>query len=295
MATAASTTVEIGPAQEVEEVDRTMQVHAIHAGDLVSNEPFARSGMKWSANLRRRKPFQHPALSYVLEHPEGMIVIDTGVTQRLRASRLQFRLMSAPPLPKVEAHREVGPQMRDIGLPPEDVRRVVLTHLDADHTSGIVHFPDAEFLVHRPEHEYMTSSPIGRIRSRSRSWPSWFEPTLYDLDPEPYGPFPESKSLTERGDVRAVPLPGHSPAQVGVIVETGAEPLFFVGDHVLRQDWFVEDWAAGNLRGLAMFPKLAPKTTRRIARLLGERPSVFLPAHDSDAPRRLAAREPLAF
>jgi N-acyl homoserine lactone hydrolase len=123
------------------------------------------------------------------------------------------------------------------------------------------------------------------------------DPTLYDLDPEPYGPFPRSKRLTEAGDVRLVPIPGHSIGQVGVVVETDREALFFSGDHVLRQDWFVEDYRAGNLRGIATFPhiRLAPETSRRIRRFAEDTPTVLMPAHDPEALARLAARETLRF
>jgi N-acyl homoserine lactone hydrolase len=129
---------------------------------------------------------------------------------------------------------EVDAQMRAQNLAAEDIRRVVLTHLDWDHTGGLGHFPNAEALVHRPEYE--CASPFGRLRYQPELWPPGFEPTVYDLEPEPFGPFTESKPLTESGDVRLVPVPGHSIGQVGVIVRTDGPPLFFAADHMLRQD-----------------------------------------------------------
>lgn len=62
---------------------------------------------------------------------------------------------------------------------------------------------------------------------------------------------------------------------------------------MLRQDWFVEDCADGNLRGLAWFPELATETSRRIQRFAAETPTVLLPSHDADAPARLASMENL--
>jgi glyoxylase-like metal-dependent hydrolase (beta-lactamase superfamily II) len=176
-----------------------------------------------------------------------------------------------------------------------DVRKVVITHLDWDHTGGLEYFPNAEILVHRPEYQF-ASKLLGRLRYQPKLWPSGFDPTLYDLDSEPYVPFPESKALTASGDVRLVPIPGHSIAQIGVIVQTESAPVLFAADHVLRQDWFVNDYAAGRLFGLGalFFPKLAAETSRRIHAFLEETPTVFLPSHDAEAPARLAAMEPLA-
>jgi len=127
-------------------------------------------------------------------------------------------------------------------LRPEDVRWVIPTHLDPDHAGGMGNFPDAKVLIHRPEYAFAATS-IGKARFQARMlWPSGFNPTLYDLDPDAYGPFPRSKQLSDSGDVRVIPLPGHSVGQVGVVVEADGHALLFGGDHVLRQDWFVEDY-----------------------------------------------------
>jgi N-acyl homoserine lactone hydrolase len=268
-----------------------LQVHVIQTGRNVGNETVMRE-MTWGSQFRRRKPYDFPVFSYIVEHPEGLIAIDTGLTSRVRVPRVQ-RMMGIPS-PMIEPGEEIDSQMRAKGLRTEDVRRVVLTHLDWDHAGGLEHFPNAEILVHRPEDEY-ASKMMGKLRYQPRLWPTWFAPTLYDLDPEPYGPFPGSKTLTESGDVRLVPIPGHSIGQVGVIVETDGDPLFFAGDHVLRQDWFVEDYAAGRLLGLGFFPKPAIETSRRIHRFIEERPTVFLPSHDAEAPGRLATMETLKF
>jgi N-acyl homoserine lactone hydrolase len=267
-----------------------MRVHVIKTGRLVGNETGLR-GEGWSALFRRRKRYEFPVHCFIVEHPEGHIAIDTGLTTRVRVPASQ-RLIAPSPL--IEAGEEVGPQMRAAGLDPEGVQQVVLTHLDWDHAGGLDDFPNAEVLVHRPEHEFAQTFR-GRWRYQPKLWPSSFEPSLYDLDPEPYGPFPASKRLTQSGDVRLVPIPGHSIGQVGAIVQTDDAALFFAADHALRQDWFLEDYRAGRLRmlGALFFPKLAAETSRRIHRFIEDVPTVFIPSHDAAAPARLAAMEPL--
>lgn len=268
-----------------------VRVHVIQTGSLVGNRTVLR-GQRWSSLLRRRDPYRFPVFSFIVEHPEGPIAIDTGLTTRVQVSRLQ-RAISVPS-PVIHPGEEIDAQMRAQGLAIEDVRRVVLTHLDWDHAGGVGHFPNAEILVHRPEREF-ASKLRGRFRYQPRLWPSGFDPTIYDLDPEPCGPFPQSKAVTDDGSVRLVPIPGHSIGQVGVIVQTDGPALFLAADHVLRQDWFVEDYAAGRLMGLGglFFPELAAETSRRVHAFLEQASSVLLPSHDADAPARLAAMEPL--
>jgi len=267
-----------------------MRVHVVQTGSLVGNKTFMR-GESWSTLLRRRENYEFPVYSYLVEQPDGLIAIDTGLSARVRVSRAQQRFV---PRPVIAPEDEIGPQMRAQGLNPEDVQRVIVTHLDWDHVGGLAHFPNAEILVHRPEYEF-ASTFMGKLRYEPKLWPSHFDPTLYDLDPHPHGPFPASKALTGSGDIRLVPIPGHSIAQVGVLIPTDDVVLFFGADHVLRQDWFVEDYAEGRLVGLGLLgnPELAVETSRRIQRFAAEVPTVLLPAHDAGAPARLAAREPL--
>jgi N-acyl homoserine lactone hydrolase len=266
-----------------------VRVHVFQTGRLIGNRTFLR-GRGWSSVLRRREPFEFPVYCYVVEHPEGLVAIDTGLAAAVQVPRTQRRFV-----PRPVAGDELGAQMRAKGLSPEDVATVVVTHLDWDHAGGLATFTNATVLVHRPEHAFAATA-MGRMRYQPRLWPAEFGPTLYDLDATPYGPFPESKAVTSSGDIRVVPIPGHSIAQVGVIVEAGREVLLFAADHMLRQDWFVEDYRAGHLLGLGIFfPEHARETSRRIHRLAQDTPTVLLPAHDADAPARLAAMQPLAY
>jgi N-acyl homoserine lactone hydrolase len=265
-----------------------MRVHVVQTGSLTANKTFMR-GEGWPSLLRRPVYYEFPAFSYILEHPEGHIAIDAGLTARVKVPRPLWRLV---PHPRIRPEEEIGPRMRAMGLRIEDVRRVVVTHLDWDHVGGIGHFPNAEVLVHRPEHEF-AGTLRGKLRYLPRLWPSGFEPTLYDLDSDPVGPFPKSKVITERGDVRVVPIPGHSIGQIGVIVQADGTPMFFAADHVLRQDWFLDDYKAGRLLGLgAFFPDPARETSRRVHEFLEQQPTVFLPSHDAETPARLASMEP---
>lgn len=60
------------------------------------------------------------------------------------------------------------------------------------------------------------------------------------------------------------------------------------------QDSFLEDWAADQpygVFGALFYPERAVETTHRLQQFVQDVPTVLLPAHNADAPRRLAPRE----
>ena len=265
-----------------------MRVHVIRTGTVTQNTTFWR-GESWSTIFRKAKAYEIPVQCYVVEHPDGHVAIDTGLSSNVPAPKGLLRRFV--PIPHAQPGDEVGPQMRAVGLDPNEVRFVILTHLDWDHAGGVGHFPNAKILVHRPELTFASTSS-GKMRYQTKRWPSGFSPIPFDLDPDPYVSFPESKKVTDAGDVVVVPTRGHSAGHVSVVVRTGDAALFFAGDHLTRQDWFREDYAKGRLVQLGQFfPNDARETSRRIHRFAEAVPTILLPSHDGDAAERLATRE----
>ena len=233
-----------------------------------------------------------PVHVWVIEHPEGVIVVDAGETARVSEPgwfprwhpyfRLAVKL-------DVKPDDEVGPQLRGLGIDPGEVSKVVLTHLHTDHSGGLEHFKGVEILCSRTEHELATGF-VGKLRGFvPHRWPDWFEPTLVDFPAEPFGPFTHTLPITEAGDVRIVATPGHTPGHVSVVVDEGDQLLFLAGDTSYTAELLME----GVLDGIAPDAKTARATNERIRELALQRPTVYLASHDPGAAARLEARRPV--
>ena len=272
-----------------------MKIHAIQTGTVAVTRSW-REG-RGTGNVRlantlldRQWTEPLPIFAFAIEHPEGVIVVDTGETARAGEPgyfpRWQpfFRFAVRE---KVEPEQEIGPQLEHLGIRPSDVRTVVMTHMHTDHAGGIHHFPGTEILVTRAEIAY-GAGLRGRLRGYpSNRWPSPFDPTPLDLDPTPFGPFPASRRLTRAGDVTVVPLPGHTPGQVGVLVEDEDHTVFLAGDSSYTQELMLH----GIADGVGADPAAERQTHQRIQAYAAVHPTVYLVAHDPDVPARLATRE----
>jgi N-acyl homoserine lactone hydrolase len=229
-----------------------------------------------------------PTYAWVLDHPEGVIVIDTGQgTHLLEAASSLHPYMRWEVAFRIERDEEIGPQLRTLGIGPGDVKRVVLTHLHADHDGGLAHFPQTEILVSRGELR-TASGWMGRVRGYlPNRWPSWFDPVPLDLTTDAFGPFPASRRLTELGDVVAVGTPGHTTDHLSVVVEHEGVTYFLAGDASYNERLML----TGRIDGVSGDDDVAGATLGAIRRFAREQPTVYLPTHDPESAVRLAERQ----
>jgi glyoxylase-like metal-dependent hydrolase (beta-lactamase superfamily II) len=275
-----------------------MKIHAIQTGTVALTTSWREGvghGKRRLLNtlLDREWTEPLPIYAFAIEHPEGVIVVDTGETARVAepgyfprwSPFFRFAVRES-----VEPEQEIGPQLERLGIRPSDVRWVVMTHLHTDHAGGLHHFPGNEILVSRTEMEY-AAGLRGRLRGYvNKPWPGWFEPTKVDLTPAPFGPFPASLRLTQAGDVTLVPVPGHTPGQLGVFVEEGDHTVFIAGDSSYTEDAMLR----GAADGVGPDEEAEHLTHERIRAHAALTPTVYLPAHDPETAARLAERRTVA-
>lgn len=230
-----------------------------------------------------------PIYAWVIEHPEGMIVVDTGEAAAVmepdyfetdyeyRFAQKYGRMFKF----NVMREQEIGLQLKALGINPRtDVRWVVLTHMHCDHVDGLRYFPNAGIFISQAE--------FARTSRAFCRWPIWFRPSmLVNFNEEPYGAFTHSHALTRAGDVLLVPTPGHTFGHQSVIVRDGDADILLAGDAAFSE----AQVQTGEVAGIVADVKLARHTLHTLRQHAALRPTVILPTHDANAAERLRTRQ----
>jgi glyoxylase-like metal-dependent hydrolase (beta-lactamase superfamily II) len=165
----------------------------------------------------------------------GLVLVDTGIgTEDVRDTRRLGALFGpAMAIDATKVHMPALPQIEGLGFRREDVRHIVLTHVDFDHAGGLPDFPGAQVHVHATEKDAALARATFMERTRYRPphlahGPAW---QTYAALGETWKGVPAVRQL--RGlppEILALPMPGHSRGHAAIAVDTGRGWLVHAGD-----------------------------------------------------------------
>ncbi|MBP3757466.1 MAG: N-acyl homoserine lactonase family protein [Prevotella sp.] len=157
-----------------------------------------------------------PVCVYLIEHPRGLILVDTGwhrdmSPQGVYDKAAQIKSLGSWFLYHVNQGRiplgeAVDEQLAAMGIKPADLDYVLLTHLDCDHANGLRAVREARHIVVARE-ELECARRNRFVRYKKQWWEGCRLETINWNGTE--GPARKSFDLFGDGSVQMINIPGH--------------------------------------------------------------------------------------
>ena len=270
-----------------------IKIHLVSTGVVSVKTKFReakRTGLLAMLDFILDKKFTEwmPIWVLIIEHPEGVFVIDTGENADVinpgyfKSSGMFANWFNTSQFKfEVKGDEEIGPQLDQLNIPIEKIKAVVLTHLHLDHIDGLKYFPSTPVIVNKQEWE----RPFGDL---PKLYPSWLEPTLVEVN-ESYDVFPHIHYLTQSKDLLLIETPGHTYHHCSVLLNTDECSVFFAADICYTQYQILEEKYSGSNAS----HKMAKDTYDIVKKFAKKNRIVFIPCHDAGASARLKELKPL--
>lgn len=218
-----------------------IRIHVLKTGMVMVDEalPFAGAcGLATQEEILRavsgQRGQEHQILlnvfAFLIEHPKGRILVDTGWHTDVRYDQLEvlgefhYRINKAF-LPKGQA---IDEQLSAMGLKPSDLDYVLLTHLHTDHVSGVKLVADAKKVLVSDVEWSMANGPMKQAYEGSM-WQGVNIET-FALQDTGYGPHGKSYDLFGDNSVVLVSVAGHTPGSCAVQINHDGKFVLLTGD-----------------------------------------------------------------
>jgi N-acyl homoserine lactone hydrolase len=205
-----------------------------------------------------------PIPAYLIEHPKGRALFDTGLGYRFRRT-LAEKLPPDTPGFEFDERADIAMQLKAVDVDPGSINWIINSHFHADHCGGNASIPNATIIVQSRELAAAQDAQDHRLYDR----------TDFDVG-HPVRAIDGEHDLFDDGSVRIVPTWGHTPGHQSTIIRLQSGEVLLAADCCYLQE---------SLAGLITSPSdhdadQALHTLRRLAKLQKSGTRIFF-GHDA--------------
>lgn len=256
-------------------------VHAIRSGEMRLDGgamfgvvPKSLWEKRIPADERNRIPMTMRCL--LVEHPSGLILIDTGAGNKENA---KFKDIYGIENEGADGLTWLEDGLKEIGVAPTDISLVINSHLHFDHAGGNtrirpdgsveISFPNATYIVKRGEFDYAT-------HTNERTAASYFDRNYVPIESADQIEFVSREKEIVKG-IRVIPTPGHTPFHQSIMIESAGERAFYFADLVPTSAHLPLPW----IMGYDVEPLVTLETKRRILKQAVDERWLVIFEHDA--------------
>ena len=190
-----------------------------------------------------------PVFSFLIEHPKGKILFNTGWHREMSPEgvydrRAQIKSLGSFLLYQINQGRiapgeAVNEHLERMGIKPSDLDYVLISHLDCDHANGLKQVADAKHILVSKDEMVGTTRKNFQIRIRfQRRWWEGVNLQTFDWNGSE-GPVGKSYDVLGDGSLVMVNIPGHSEGLCALKIKNdeGRYVLLFADGGYATKSW----------------------------------------------------------
>ncbi len=224
-----------------------VKLYGLHLGsfgqDLDGLLPGHPSLTLWPGQTDLKKTwYQCPSLAYIIEHPDGRILFETGISANWN-QEWPDRYKGIADWANVKTEDLLEAKLKAIGRGPEDFDKVIMGHMHMDHAGGLRLFENAgaEVILHEDEYRGIMS----------------LEENDFFMSRADYEFLPRKKPTLVYGEqeilkgIRLISLPGHTWGQMGMLVQLESTGWVLLASDAMHHHETLGPPAFGNLASVS--------------------------------------------
>jgi glyoxylase-like metal-dependent hydrolase (beta-lactamase superfamily II) len=166
----------------------------------------------WTPGKNVGKPIAFSSTCWLIKHGGTWLIWDTGVPESALNDPKGWSTL--PQLIVYHLDQSISGQLSAIGVKPDDIHYVAISHTHGDHIGNVALFPKATVLIQRVEYAWIRSpdgpnANVNQLKALARKLmgsPKHLQ--LLDGDTDVFGD----------GSVTLFPTPGHTPGSQSLLV-----------------------------------------------------------------------------
>lgn len=190
-----------------------MKMHVLSGGRLQMKQRV------YQPDADREALIELPVSCYLLRHPQGNVLFDTGCHPAVAENaEARWGGMAKVMRPIFRPEENVVTALSELGLGPDDVDLVVNSHFHSDHCGCNEFFRRSSVICHRLELEAAQAAEAEKVGYLPVDW----------RHPMPIEAIDGEHDVFGDGRLVLLPLPGHTPGAIGALVGLDHEGSFLL-------------------------------------------------------------------
>jgi Zn-dependent hydrolases, including glyoxylases len=211
-----------------------MKVYVLNTGYLETDKNNVVGGATigtYSSPYVKNQWIKLPVMAVLIDHPSGKILYDLGSNPNAMKGYWPKNLQEIYPLYQTTEER-IENQLALCGTKPEEIKKVIISHMHLDHAGNLDMFKHADIYVSKAD--FMHAQTQVRLNPDPLTHGGYIKADL-DVSVKQYHLVDEDFEFEE--GIEIINLPGHTPGLLGLVIHLEKEgTLIFPQDCVYTSE-----------------------------------------------------------